>query len=359
VALAGFAAGRRSITAAVWLLLPAGLTVSAGLLTEAFSKFLLVAVPAGCLLGGYGLASGYPLWQRGGLGWRSLAVLIGVGAVVWGDGLYQSLYHLYYDPRYFRDDYRGVARYVDSIARPGDALITLAPNQIEALGYYHRSGAPVFPLPRTRPLDRETTRLELETIVAHYQRLFVLYWGDDQADPEHFIEDWLNTHTFKAGDRWFGGVRLATYAAATPASAPATLSGAHFGSQIVLEGYTLSNSRLAVGDILQVTFFWRASEALPTRYKVFVHLYADSDQPPCAQEDGEPGGGMAITTTWQPGEVYADNHGVLITAEVSPGNYRLMAGLYAWDSGARLPVTLDGVMVGDRLDLGMVTVASP
>src|SRR5262249_21913135 len=152
--------------------------------------------------------------------------------------------------------------------------------------YYHRAGAEVFPLPHARPLDPAETAAALAAIAADHKRLFVLYWGDQQADPEHMVEGWLNTHAFKAGETWFGQVRLATYPLATPAAAPAVQSGARFGEHITLEGYTLSADTLAGGDILQLTLFWRTDIVLDARYKVFVHLYADPTQPPVAQVDG-------------------------------------------------------------------------
>ena len=174
------------------------------------------------------------------------------------------------------------------------------------------------------------------------------------------MEDWLNTNTFKAGEAWYGQVRLATYAVAAPATEIATPSGARFttpsGATITLDGFTLQSSTLAPGDILQVTFFWRADAALKERYKVFVHLYAAPDQPPPAQQDGEPGGGRAPTDSWEPGREYADNHGVLIPTDVPAGNYTLMIGLYNLFDGTRLPVTLNGEAMGDRLELGTITV---
>jgi hypothetical protein len=130
---------------------------------------------------------------------------------------------------------------------------------------------------------------------------------------------------------------------------------AQFGA-IALLGYTLQSAALSPGDILQLTLFWQTDATLAERYKVFVHLYAALDQPPVAQQDGEPGGGLVLTTTWEPGQTYSDNHGVLIPRNLPPGEYRLMVGLYNLLDGSRLPITLAGAEVGDRLDLGTVVV---
>jgi len=348
----GLMRGGQTITPFLWLAVPAGLTLALGLLTEAFSKFLLVAVPPLCLLIGNGLAGP----KVRGLGRKGLSFgiwVLGFGIFL---GTYFSLSNLYFNPAYVRDDYRGIARYVESLRRPGDAIITIAPNQVQAFEYYHRSGAPIFPLPHTRPLDTAETAAALSGIGATHRRIFVLFWGDEQADPGHFVEDWLNTNAFKAGDQWFGQVRLATYAAAKPAAEITTPSGARFGDSITLAGFTLQSNILSPGDILQMTMFWQTDARLEERYKVFVHLYAALDQPPAAQQDGEPGGGRLITTEWKPGEIVADNHGVLIPPDVSKGNYTLVVGLYKLFEETRLPITLDGQGAADQLELDVITI---
>lgn len=356
----------QTITPLIWLLVPAALTLGLGLLTEAFAKFLLVAVPPACLLLGQGLAA-MPLRARGPSEppRPSLARRLGAGArlALWAaaagalaSGTAMSLSNLYFNPAFFRDDYRGIARYLAEVYRPGDAVITLAPNQVEVFSYYHREGATVYPLPETRPLDPAGTVARLAEITARHPRLFVLFWGDAQADPERVVERWLNEHTFKASDAWFGQVRLATYAAPASAPQPEIRLQARFGDAIRLEGYALKPERLAPGDILQVTLFWTADEPLEARYKVFVHVYADDAQPPAAQQDGEPGGGLAVTTGWTPGAIVADNHGVPLPANLPPGNYAVMVGLYELFTGSRLPVTVDNAGVGDRLRLASITV---
>lgn len=353
----GLARGGQTITPFLWLAVPAGLTLAFGLLTEAFSKFLLVAAPALCLLLGNGLAGRGA--QNAGRKWTLFGSwILGLGTWVLGLGIlfatYFSLSNLYFNPAYFRDDYRGIARYVESVQRPGDAIITIAPNQVQAFGHYHRpetGSALIFPLPQARPLDPTETTQALASIAASYSRVFVLFWGDEQADPEHVVEEWLNTHAFKAGDQWYGQVRLATYAAAKPAIEIATPSGARFGETITLQGYTLLSDAVAPGDIVQITLFWQTDRKLEERYKVFVHLYAALDQPPLAQQDGEPGGGGRVASEWQPGQTIADNHGVSLAADLPPGEYTLMIGLYNLFGGDRLPVTINGAWVGDRLEL--------
>lgn len=328
--------------ALAWLAVPAGLTLALGLLTEAFAKFLLVAVPPLLVLAALTWGRAHP---------RTGLVIPAALLLAWLAALYPALNNLYFNPAYARDDYRAIARLVADLYRPGDAVALISPNQAEAYLYYHTAPAPVHPLPRTRPLDPAQTTADLAELARTHTRLFVLFWGEQQADPQGIIETWLNANAFKAGDQWFGNVRLATYALAQPAAVPQVMVQARFGEALTLTGYALNATTYAPGDIAQVTLFWQATAPVPTRYKVFVHLSPVFDGPPLAQHDGEPAGGSRPTDTWPVGEVIADNHGLLIPPDTPPGTYRLLVGVYGLFDPARLPVD-----TGDRLDIGVLMV---
>jgi hypothetical protein len=101
--------------------------------------------------------------------------------------------------------------------------------------------------------------------------------------------------------------------------------------------------------VLQVRLDWRAELPLTQRYKVFVQLL-DANGILAAQRDSEPGGGLALTTTWTPGEIVSDKHALFIPETLPSGTYRLIVGLYDLNPpNARLPVGN-----GDFLDLGMI-----
>jgi hypothetical protein len=348
--------------AALLVLVPVGLILGLGLYKEAYQKFMLVSCAPLALLvargavGGWRIASGIGVWgeQSTTVGYRGVVLLL--AALVLFDAA-RSLDNLYHDPAYARADYRAIARYVEAQARPGDAIILNAPNQWEVFTYYHADDGHVYPLARQRPLDVAANRAELEQIVAEHQRLFAIFWGDAESDPERFVESWLEANTYKAGETWYDDVRLAVYAVpALVADAPAVPIEARFGPSIHLDGYTLLKDALAPGDILQLALFWRATEPVE-RYKVFVHLYAPSGRL-AAQTDSEPGATLRPTNTWSPGEQIIDRYGVMIPTETPPGEYVLAVGLYPVDDPLdRLPVSLDGVLVGDRLDLTPLVVA--
>jgi len=332
-----------SLQIIVWLLVPSTLTVIFGLFSVAFAKFLIIAVPAMCLtMGAAFMATGDRKGRPYVAMFGSLIVII---------GMVFSLNNLYFNPLYARADYRGIAQFLNQIAREGDVILINSPSQEEVFRYYYTQPN-VIPVARSRPLNVPEQIAELESISKTYKRLFVIYWGDQQADPTKVIESWLNEKTFKAYDQWYGDVRLAVYAVNQTAGTMNQKVNARFGDRIRLEGYSINNSSFAAGDILQLTLFWNPQSPISNRYKVFVHLIGDPDSPPVAQHDGEPVGGLVLTTMWKPDEIVRDNHGVFLPLDLPRGNYKLAVGLYDVTTGARLTLA-DG---SDKLFLDSIVV---
>ncbi|MCA9999349.1 MAG: hypothetical protein KDE56_26485, partial [Anaerolineales bacterium] len=165
--------------------------------------------------------------------------------------------------------------------------------------------------------------------------------GEEQRDPERIVESWLDAHAFKATDEWVGDVRFVTYAVPSAGAGvmETAVSNVHFGDAISLLGFTIPQTTLQPGDIVEVTLFWQTAVSLDQRYKVFLHLLDSSGQL-VAQRDSEPGGGLKPTNGWLVGEPIRDNYGLLLPATLPPGRYQLVAGLYEQSTAAlRLPLT--------------------
>lgn len=116
------------------------------------------------------------------------------------------------------------------------------------------------------------------------------------------------------------------------------------------------------GRVLRFTLYWRALRRTDVSYTVFAHLVGE-DGLVVAQRDGIPGssrlspergplGEFYPTSLWQEGEVVADDYLLPIGAEVPPGRYRLLAGMYDGKDGSRLPVA--GGQAADSVSLGEV-----
>ena len=331
----------RTIIPLIATIIPLLFMFAAGSIAPQYFKFLVTAVPFLCLLIGFTI---YDLQGRSRCEatftiWR-VAIY---GSLITGYCLLitSSLTNLYTNPDYARADYRGMAARIEAVGHPNAGIILDAPNQWEVFTYYHREGAPVYPLPTgvSQPTAEDIDG-RLSEIAGQHTRLYAIFWGETQRDPERLVERWLDEHAFKATDEWVGDVRFVTYAVPDEgATEMETAVSLPFGDHITLEGYTLNSEQFQRGDIVQVTLFWQTAVPLDQRYKIFLHL-VDAGGQPIAQRDSEPGGGLNLTTVWQPGKMIVDNHGLLIPANAPPGEYRVLLGLYdVADPTARLPIT--------------------
>lgn len=270
-----------------------------------------------------------------------------------------SLHNYYFDPQFARDDYRGIARFVEATSEPNDAVVLNAPSQIEVFDYYFDGQITEYPLPRQRPPVAAAVREELAEIVSQHDRIFGVFWATDESDPEGVVESWLNEHAYKALDDWYGNVRLVLYA--TPSAeeqAVLELVEARLGDSIQLEQAMLDSRSGTAGDVVTLTLHWHATTAIEQRYKVFVQLLSPGNQL-IAQRDAEPGGGHQPTRTWQPGSTVVDRYGLWIPPGTPPAEYRLIVGMYDPQSGQRLHVTRDSGTAGDFVDLGTVQIVAP
>jgi mannosyltransferase len=351
--------GLASVT--LYLLLPVVLIFAFDLYKPAWLKFLMVVLPPFHLLLAHGietlaqlliLHSPFSILHppfstphsplsilRSPLPIRILAIAFLVITSI------PPLHNLYFNPAYARDDYRQIAADVAALARPGDGVILNAPNQWEVFTYYYPD-QDVYPAPYRPGAAKVETFLS--PLVEQQRRLFVLYWGDAESDPQRLIETWLAAHAYRAGDRWYGRVHLATYGVASLPEEPAAALDVRFGESIHLRGHTLVGDWFAPGDILPLTLFWETQAPVAERYKVTVQLLDRAGQL-VAQHDTEPGDSLNPTTTWDPGQVLADRYGLPLPPDLPPDRYTLIAGLYHVATGERLLIATgeDHVVLGD------------
>ncbi len=331
-----FATYARRIDSFVWFGLTLFALIFLGATDSEFYKFLLFLVPITTIgFSGYWgihastIAAKAPRLHRN-VSLLNLAFLVGIITL----SSYFGLREIFFNPAFARDDYRGMAQQIERENHPNAAILLNAPNQWEVFTYYHAEGAPVYPIPRTR--DYTETLAELETIASEHDRLYVLYWGDQQQDPDRWVESWLDANTFKAREEWRGDVRFVTYAVPSAMSdAMQTPTNHVFDDKIRLNGYTLNADQLQPNDVIQLTLFWEAIAPVGDRYKLFVHLIDGQNIVPIAQKDSEP---QPLTTEWVAGTTFVSNVGVLVPADAI-GEYRLSIGWYdALDPTRRMTI---------------------
>lgn len=118
-------------------------------------------------------------------------------------------------------------------------------------------------------------------------------------------------------------------------SLPADVEPLHvrFGEHIALRGYHVTHG----DDALQLTLYWQALETIQDDYVRFVHLLANENGAPLAQQDGAPQNDTYPTGQWTEGEVVADTV-TLDTMAPAGGDALIAAGFYpSGEPEARLP----------------------
>jgi len=141
----------------------------------------------------------------------------------------------------------------------------------------------------------------------------------------------------------------------TAVEVPNRLDG-DLGGQVTLLGYEADELEVAPGEAVGVTLYWAAQAPVPADYTVFLHLAA-SEGSPYAQADGQPQHGAYPTSFWDAGEVVHDPRTIVVPADLPPGDYPLVAGMYLLETGERLPwLAPDGNVQGDSVPLAVLTV---
>ncbi len=243
--LRGKAALWPTLLPVMWAGLPVALFLALGLFRPANLKFLLPAQIGFALLMGAGIGGWWSLAQRGYRLDRITLVLTVLQALWLLVYLYNGLQPLYSDPHFQRADYRSMVQAISANPRAGDAIILDAPNQEEVFRYYYHGDAPVYPLPAGLGGDDAQTLDTVQNIIQQHKRIFVLFWGEAERDPNHIIEQTLDSTTFEAGhDRWYGDVRFAQYV--TPVTMPESKPiYKRFGDSIMLERAPSAGARSA------------------------------------------------------------------------------------------------------------------
>jgi hypothetical protein len=236
----------------------------------------------------------------------------------------------------------------------GAAIVTIAPYHYQVPMARYRGRLPIYGYAtEPTPLHPETESV-LWRALAQHGRLWLVTVGLPPADPGNGVEAWLAREAFKAEDRWLDDTRLAQFVTA-PRLEPLEVR-ARLGENVRLQGARLSTDAVHPGDTLAVELNWVADGA-PGDLRGFLQLLAP-DGRLVAQQDGIPGGGYAPSPGWQPGIAVADRRGLVLPADMAPGDYTLIAGLYDAATGQRLPVAgPDGAAAGDFVRLGMVKVS--
>jgi hypothetical protein len=137
--------------------------------------------------------------------------------------------------------------------------------------------------------------------------------------------------------------------------------GVQFGEHIRLVGYDQDRGSAAPGEAVTFRFYWQASAPPGGNYSQFVHLVPEDSNNLLAQADGNPAAPERLTQTWiNRDETLIGPPFVLnLPADLPSGTYRVLTGLYDFNTGVRLGVIEDitGETIGDAYEVTRIEVA--
>lgn len=141
---------------------------------------------------------------------------------------------------------------------------------------------------------------------------------------------------------------------------PAVRSNARFADTFMLAGFDVP-VMVKRGEVLPISLLWHfngwPAGSVPFDYSVNVSLIDPTGAVvPGAQRAGTPLGTFGLTSQWTASGYYRDNHGLIVPADLPPGEYSVWVLLYNWQDGSRLPVTLNGAPAGDHVEIVKVKV---
>lgn len=231
---------------------------------------------------------------------------------------------------------QAVAAQIAAQEEPGDAILHLRPLETQQFANVYHGRLPVYGLFPVDELSPDDSRL-LDDLLQRYHRLWVL---PDFAPPERSAwERALRGTVFLLADSAIppDDRRLVLYAAAQEQPLTERGVGIRFGDPawVRLNGYGLPKE-VAPGRALLVALEWESLRPVTKEYRVFVHLL-DADGTKLAQRDGQPVLWLRPTSGWQVGEHIVDRYGLLLPADLPPGEYRVAVGLYDPATGERQP----------------------
>jgi hypothetical protein len=142
----------------------------------------------------------------------------------------------------------------------------------------------------------------------------------------------------------------------TTTDRPAHLLDIRVGDDLRLQGYAIDRTSARPGEALLLTFWWRALADPNDERSVLIHLL-DRNGAKVAQADGAPARGARPTSQWHAGDTIIDTHQVALPADLPPGEYTLVFGMYRWPSLERLALRDGETRVVDDVVRVLITVA--
>lgn len=319
----------------LWLILPIGLILALSYQSPKFNaRYTMLAWPAFALILADGLARlaavprpnsqpALATFQQALFGFLGLFILVSSGF---------SLYNWFTDPRFAKDDFKALARFVQERAGPAETVLLRSGHMAPVWAYYYgwQGWTPLPDMPRldvSRVIGLDVAA-GLAPALQDRAGVWLVSWQEEVIDPNGVVPFWLDRVGERPGDAGdFQGVRLEHWRLeprqlsrlqASPIEQPA---GFNFAGQVELVGLT----RL---DDMELALFWRALQPLPDNMVVSLDLTDENGFDWDRQTlVGRPGAYLYPPSRWPVGQVVMTRHPLAWQPGAPPGRYVAEVGL--------------------------------
>jgi len=312
-------------------------------------RYVILFTPPLLLLVAYALAH----LIRGRWAARGLAALLGLSILATSAF---SLRAHFFDPRFAKDDTRGVAAALATRATARD--LVLVPPEDWSVPYYYDGPAHVEMI---WPDDSPATWARLSGLTEGIRTVYLVDYYRASRDPARLLPFALEA----AGslvDRWdFKGLYVRVYRLDRPVEPPPVESlAARFG-RLELTGVWVEEGP-PVDTALAVALRWRLTEPADTRLRVGLRLRDEEGWTWAAADDWllDPRGNP--TDRWAVGREVATYHVLPLPPGTPPLTYSLTAGVYRVEGETVRPLDLvdaQGNPQGQSVGLGVIPLGSP
>ncbi|MBP7962466.1 MAG: phospholipid carrier-dependent glycosyltransferase [Caldilineaceae bacterium] len=234
------------------------------------------------------------------------------------------------DPIYGAADvgYRAILSEIERDAGADDAIVTIAPFHYQIPMNWYDGKLPIFGY-ATDSMDHAEAVNVLSRAVDEHEGIWFVTAGLPPADPANSVERWLADHAYKATDGWYDDFRLVRYG---------TAAGDRIGyfdldhvltddaNRVEITGFDVPYT-IQARQVLAVDLHFRLTEPATHDLRWFVQMLGP-DGIPVAMLDTGPLDGYTTFSTLPAGEELTEKAGLALSADLPPGDYRLIAGLY-------------------------------
>jgi mannosyltransferase len=248
-----------------------------------------------------------------------------------------SLYNLYYDAAYAKDDHKAWAEFLRERLRPDDYLLLVAPQAEKIVQYYAPPNLQWESLPHLGQTQDWQMFLDRESVLnayRHHGRVWFLEIHQPVGDPKHAINNLMYRYGEPVDIVYFPGIstriilqQFVYRGVEQPKDAklpnPVEIT---YDDNLQLLGYDAPR-QMEPGTRAAVKLYWRLNHKTPNDVSVSLRV-TDANGQIWGQWDAPPVGNLYPVSKWVRKTIYLDQHDLVVDPGTPPGTYTIEMTVY-------------------------------